>query len=161
MRLTALFLTAALAAGLLGGCARAARDTTGFAVTRQETVQAPFEVTWQAVKHLLRENNYELYTRDKRGLFVAYTEQKGKYTQPRRVKYTIELSPVTSAETAVSVEAVRQVYGVTLLTYPGWHDRKMSDEAAPAALIDQLRAKLSGAPEGTEITEAAAEADPS
>ena len=49
------------------GCARAARDTTGFALNDSALVEAPFEETWQATKAVLREMDLEIYTRDKRG----------------------------------------------------------------------------------------------
>jgi hypothetical protein len=127
------------------GCARAARDTTGFAVQKETTVKAPFEQTWQTVKSVLRDQGYNIYTRDKRGSFVAYTDMhRFLLVQPRRIKYTVEVKPVDADQTSISVQAVRQVYGVTLLTYPDWHDRKMKDESAPAKLVEAVQAKIAG-----------------
>lgn len=145
---------AVLASGLLGGCARAARDTSGFAMTNSATVPAGFEDTWQAVKHVLREADYELYTRDKRGTFVAFTKEKRRLLQPQRVKYTINLSVVAEKETKVDIEAVKQIYGVTLLTYPDWHDRKLSEDAGVQAILEALQAKIAS-PELTPVVEAA------
>lgn len=140
-----------LAAIATTGCARAARDTSGFAVHKDATVAMPFDEAWQAVKGSLREQGYELYTRDKRGTFVAYTDMhRILLIQPSRIKYTVTLTPVNDKETAVTVDAVRQKYGATLPTYPGWHDRPLKDEAAAAALLESVQAKLNGAPVKTE-----------
>ncbi|MBI2435142.1 MAG: hypothetical protein HYV26_19975 [Candidatus Hydrogenedentes bacterium] len=128
----------------LGGCARAARDTTGFSQEQNITVSAPFEQTWQTVKAVLREKGLELYTRDKRGVFVAYTPMKRRLFQPKRVKYTIELAEVSSNETGVYVEMVNQVYGVTLLTYPGWHDRPAADTTGASEILSAVQARISG-----------------
>lgn len=138
-----------LVLGMLAGsgCARAARDTTGFSVQEEATVQAPFEDAWQTVKGVLREQGYDIYTRDKRGAFVAYADaHRVLWTQPRRIKYTIDLAPVSDTETSVRVEAVRQVYGVTLLTYPGWHERRLTENDGAVALLAAVREKLSSAP---------------
>ncbi len=142
--------SALLAVGLLAillitsvGCARAARDTSGFALREQTVVNAPFEDTWHAVKHVLREQGYDIYTRDKRGAFVAYTPmQRALWLQPRRTKFTIEMARKAPEETAVSVESVRQVYGVTLLTHPNWHDREQRDPEASLAILDSIRIAL-------------------
>ncbi len=127
------------------GCARAARDTTGFAVHQELTVKAPFDKTWQAVKEVLRDQGYTIYTRDKRGTFVAYSDvHRFLLVQPRRIKYTVEVKTVDPEQTAITVDAVRQIYGVTLLTYPDWHDRKLKDEKATAELFEAVQGELAG-----------------
>ncbi len=133
-----------LVATTIGGCARAARDTTGFALQNSATINASFEDTWLAVKSVLREQNLEIYTRDKRGVFVAYTPMKRRYLQPKRDKYTIALDPVSDGETAIRIETLSQVYGVTTLTYPGWHDRKARDAGVAEAIIAGVTAKIAG-----------------
>lgn len=135
------------------GCARAARDTTGFAQEQSLSVNAPFEQTWQAVKTVLREQGLELYTRDKRGVFVAYTPMKRTlFIQPHRTQFTIEITEVSSSESTVYVEAVNQVYGVTLLTYPGWHDRPAKDPAGAQTILSAVQAEISGTPSAPEAT---------
>ena len=127
------------------GCVRAARDTTGFAVSKEMTVKAPFDKTWQTVKSVLRDQGYTIYTRDKRGTFVAYSDShRFLLVQPRRVKYTIEVKSVDPEQTSISVDAVRQVYGVTLLTYPDWHDRKLKDEKATEKLFEAVQGEIAG-----------------
>jgi hypothetical protein len=133
---------------LLGGCARAARDTTGFAQAGSASVAAPHEQTWQVVKTVLREQEYEIYTRDKRGTFVAYTPMKRRFFQPHRVKYTIQLTEASSNETHVDIETMNQVYGVTLLTYPGWHDRQTGDSSGADRILQAVQSKIAGAPVG-------------
>ncbi|HOH42267.1 MAG TPA: hypothetical protein PLZ53_04060 [Candidatus Hydrogenedentes bacterium] len=131
------------------GCARAARDTSGFALREETTVASGYENTWQTVKHVLREQGYEVYTMDKRGYFVAYTPLKRiLWMQPKRTKFTVELARLSDNETVIAVESIRQIYGVTLLTHPNWHDRKQNDPAPGAALLEGIRTKLAegGAP---------------
>ena len=136
----------ALVMGAVGGCARTARSTAGYATENSVTLAVPFDDAWQLAKSVLREQGLELYTRDKRGHFVAYSHQKrdlGLFT-PRRVQYTVDLAKTNEQETFVRVEAVRQVYGVTLLTYPGWHDRKTTDTKGVETILQALQTKATG-----------------
>lgn len=130
----------------LFGCAKAARDTAGFAQVESAVVDAPFEDAWQLTKQVLREQEYLIYTRDKRGLFLAFSGQKRRGWTPQRTRFTILLEEVSSSSTRVTVETVRQVYGVTLLTYPGWHDRRMEDNTAALEILEALRQKVEGPP---------------
>lgn len=151
-------ITCVVLATCLGnlGCARAARDTTGFALREESVLNAPFQDAWHAVKRVLLEQGYDLYTRDKRGAFVAYTPMKRVlWAQPRRTKFTIDLAEKSPNETAISIESIRQVYGVTLLTHPNWHDRKQTDPAPAQALLEGIHAKLA---EGQETEAFAGEA---
>ena len=126
------------------GCARAARDTTGFALNDSALVEAPFEETWQATKAVLREMDLEIYTRDKRGRFVAFTDMTRRTLfVPHRVKYTIVLEEESPETTNVMIESIKQVYGVTLLTYPDWHDRKTEDNSVALEILERLKARTS------------------
>ena len=136
-------LLALLLPGLLSGCVRAARDTAGFAQEQKLTVEIPFDEAWQGVKATLQDQELELYTRDKRGTFVAYTPER-KRVVPKRVRYTLLLDAVSEHETTIHVEAVQQAYGVTLLTYPGWHDRKAKGDNGAGDLVTALRSHFSG-----------------
>lgn len=126
----------------LTGCAKDARDTSGFTISDNATVQAPFEQAWQAAKAVLREKKFDLYTRDKRGVFVAYSTAKQHWTANTRTQYTVTLEADGDNATKLTVEAVKQVYGVTLLTYPGWHDRKATDHKESLAIIEAIQAKI-------------------
>ncbi|NLN92833.1 MAG: hypothetical protein GX130_05930 [Candidatus Hydrogenedens sp.] len=156
MRSTVINSFLVLVVALTGlGCARAARDTSGFALREETTVNSSYEDTWQTVKYVLREQGYELYTMDKRGYFVAYSPLKRVlWMQPKRTKFTVELARLSDNETAVAVESIRQIYGVTLLTHPNWHDRKQSDPAPGSALLEGVCARLA---EGGEPAEAFAD----
>jgi hypothetical protein len=136
-----LILFLLLSSAAVTGCARAARDTTGFAVTDSTTANLSFNEAWQQVKAVLREQDYEIYTRDKRGVFVAFSGSKRSLVQYHRIKLTIALEAVSETATKVSVDTLRQVYGVTLLTYPGWHDRKTQDHTRAQALLKAIEAK--------------------
>jgi hypothetical protein len=129
------------------GCARTHEDTTGYAIESSAVVAGPIEDVWQATKTVLREQEYEIYTRDKRGTFVAYTPMKRKLRvfTPKRLQYTIELEEESSNETRVRVETVGQVYGVTLLTYPDWHQRPAEDDGDAQAILAAVQAKIAGA----------------
>lgn len=153
-------LTLCLLAVLLAmvGCARAARDTTGFAMTDSVTVNAGFEDTWQAVKEVLREQKLNIYTRDKRGAFVAYSDTyRTLYIfTPHRTQLTISVESLSSESSKVSIETIDQVYGVTLLTYPNWHDRQTKDNKTALAILEALKARLeaqSAAPKQTAAPE--------
>ena len=133
----------------LAGCASGARDTAGFAVSQTASVNTPFEQAWQTVKAVLREHekpgHFEVYTRDKRGVFVAF-EDTGRqlFLVPSRVQYTVTIEPAGDNASQVTVETIRQVYGVTLLTYPGWHDRPMKDPAKAQGLLGEIQARTAG-----------------
>ena len=134
-----------LALVLLGGCASAPRDKTGFASVDTVVVNAGFEDTWQATKAVLREMEMDIYTRDTAGEFVAFTRMERRYRvlTPKRIKLTIEVHEVSGQRTRVSVETVQQVYGVTPLTYPDWHDRQTNDNELAVSLLDAVKARTS------------------
>ena len=124
------------------GCATAARDTTSFAMVDETTVNAPFEDTWQHTKTVFRERDIILNTRDKRGFFVAFTsESRNLLFVPHRMKYTVQLEEVSASATRVRMESVKQVYGVSLLTYPDWHDRQTTDNAEALEILESIAAK--------------------
>lgn len=139
-----LSLTLLLVAAVAAGCARAARDTSGFAMIDKATVSAPLMDTWQAAKAVLREQAMDIYTRDKRGVLVAYAPMRRSLLVPNRVQFTITMAESSPTSTEITVESVKQVYGVTLLTYPAWHDRKTTDNQQALAILEAVQAKLSG-----------------
>jgi hypothetical protein len=129
----------------LGGCARAAMDTTGYAQMESARIDAPFMETWQAAKAELRDMDLEIYTRDKRGVFVAFTPQgRAFWMQPRRSKFTITLEEAGPNSTTVDIETVSQVYGVTLLTYPDWHERPARETDTARGILERIAARLGG-----------------
>lgn len=144
-------------AALSTGCARAARDTTGFAMEDSAIIEAPFEDAWQMTKAVLRENALEIYTRDKRGTFVAYTPMKRGVLNPKptRTEFTFVLEDLNNNTTQLYATTLDQVYGVTLLTYPGWHDRRTTDNSDTLAIIEAVQAKASGGFQQPVIEESA------
>lgn len=155
-----LFLILLVAAlGTLAGCARTMRNTEGFAITDSVTVNAPVDQAWQFVKEALREGKYDIYTRDKRGVFVAFTPMKRQMLlMPVRTKFTVAVEEETNTTTKVTVESIRQVFGVTPLTYPGWHDRKTTDHSHAQKILDAVCTKAS--PQTPPTQEAVEDAEP-
>lgn len=134
-------IAAAVAALGLVGCATAKKDTTGFAIQHEVVLDQSYPDAWQHVKRTLLAEEFQVYTRDKRGTFVAYTGGNnflGVMNAPRN-RYTIDLESLSSAQTKVTVEVVKQVYGVSLTTYPDWHDRKTNNDEDALALIATLQ----------------------
>jgi len=126
------------------GCATTLPDTGGFESTDAVTIGAGFDETWQATKAVLREMELEVYTRDKSGEFVAFSEMRRQFrvVTPRRVKITIRLEELSAESTSLSVESVEQVYGVKLLTYPDWHDRESVDNELAVTILESVRNRL-------------------
>jgi hypothetical protein len=148
---------------LSNGCARAALDTTGFAVVESAEFDAPFMDAWQAAKAELRAMDLEIYTRDKRGVFVAFTPQgRALWLQPQRSKFTVTLEERRPGRTAVDVETTGQVYGVTLLTYPDWHERPARETDTARAILDGIAMRLGAEPpvRALDLDEAPAELTP-
>jgi len=134
---------------LFNGCARTLKDTSGFAEEKVITVKAPFDKTWQATKETLKEMKLDIYTRDKRGVFVAFDQPKRKWMQLNRIKYEIRLGSVKSEETRIFISAIKQIYGVTLLTNPDWHDRKIKGKTKSDDIIAKIVEKTGGKVETT------------
>lgn len=147
-----------LAVVVTTGCARTARNTEGFAKVDSADVSAAFEDAWQATKAVLRDKKFDIYTRDKRGLFVAYSETKRHLFVPERIQYTIMLDDIAPGTTRVTIETLRQVYGVTLLTYHGWHERKTTDNTVALEILQNIQAKVN-APSTIQEPAEAAEAE--
>jgi hypothetical protein len=139
-----LALSACLAAVVITGCATAKKDTTGFAVQQEVVLDLPYPEAWQHVKHTLVAQEFELYTRDKRGVFIAYTGGKRLlgFNRPR-TQYTLELDSLSSAQTKVTIEAVKQKYGTSLTTYPDWHDRPTEADEDLHSLVAALNGEVS------------------
>ncbi len=126
------------------GCARAARDTSDFAVLDGAIIDAEIADAWIATRDALRKMDLDLYTRDKRGVFIAYSKMDRRLFVPHRQKYTILLEPERDS-TRITVETVDQVYGVTLLTHPDWHDRKTTDNSTALAIIAAVQEEAAAA----------------
>jgi len=135
-----------LALATLGGCATAKKDTTGFAVSRELVVDQPFDEAWLNVKDTLVAQDLTVYTRDKRGFFEAFQgpDNPLPYVRNRRMKYTVDLFPVSRTETRIVVEAMKQVYGTSLRTYPDWHDRKTDDSEMLEILLTEIQNRADG-----------------
>lgn len=104
------------------GCARNRLAKEPVAVNRTATVDAPFEETWESTRDAFLSLELRIYTRDKRGFFVAYSPSKRKLLTPRRMQYTIILEQIAPDQTRIELETIPQRYLISLLTYPSWQD---------------------------------------
>lgn len=146
MKKLAILLCTVLFAAPVLGCARAAKDTTGFAIEDARTIEAPFPAVWQAAKDVLRDKDLQIYTRDKRGEFVAFSDMHRQLLifTPKRSKLTLTLEPLSSEATEARIVTINQVYGVTLLTYPNWHDRETEDSALAKQILAEIQGRATG-----------------
>ncbi len=144
-------VTVLAAALVLTGCARAAKNTDNFAQVDSFASNVSLAEAWPAVRDVLREKELEIYTRDKgdvslassnRGVFVAFSKKRRHLLVPHRTKITVRLDKETASSTKVRVETINQVYGVTLLTHPNWHDRKTVHTNETLALVDAMKTAL-------------------
>lgn len=130
--------TLLIALVVAAGCAGGPPPTPPDVPTASAVLPHDFDTVWQAAKDALREQDYEIYTRDKRGMFVAHTPRKGTFSIPNRARITIVLERVTTSSTRVTVEAVQERYRMPLLRHPGWREQPHVD------LQDRRQAVLDG-----------------
>lgn len=112
---------------LAAGCASAPPPPPPEVAVDSVVLEREFDAVWQATKTALIEQDYEIYTRDLRGMFVAYTKKTGTFSIPNRARITVVLERVTTNSTKVSVEAVQERYRMPLLKYPGWKEQPKVD----------------------------------
>ena len=109
--------------GVGGGCASSApKEPVSVAVNRGDTISAPFDTVWESTRDALLSLELGIYTRDKRGFFVAYGPQRRRLLTPRRMQYTIILERVDVNTTRIELETIPQRYAISLLTVPAWQD---------------------------------------
>ena len=124
---------------LLAGCARGATQAVQVSPSASLVIQSNFEDTWRATKSALREGGYVIYTRDKRGFFVAYLEEAGHRLAPHRTRYTVRLEQLTASSTRVTIDGVHQRYGVTLKTYPAWRNIESEEPMELGSILEQIQ----------------------
>lgn len=141
-------------AALVSGC-KSTPDGAALTPAQMDSVVLPgnFDDVWQATRLGLSQQGYEIYTRDKRGLFVVHTKVRRRlFLFPNRTQLTVTLEQVSADATRVTVETLKQGYRVTLLTYPDWRDSsKPADGDAALALLESIRSALADGGEGTGV----------
>lgn len=110
----------------LYGCASTPEPVTEAQVD-SIVVAADFDEVWQSTKDVLLEQNFDIYTRDKRGMFVAFYQRPTRFTSLNRSRVTIIIERESSSTTRVSVEAVPERYRMPLLRHPGWKEQQNKD----------------------------------
>lgn len=132
---------------LCTGCATKAKtvDTVPVAFVDTMTIPLDYEQAWKLTRDvLLEQEGIEIYTRDKRGLFIVYTDMhREKILYPKRSMLTITLVPDTNTTTKIEVETVAQHYRVSPLTYPGWRDtEEVSEEEVGQEILESIRSTI-------------------
>jgi hypothetical protein len=118
------FIVLLLAAFALPGCATNSDTKAEGAFVDSIIAPIPYDEAWLMMRDVLLDKELEIHTRDKRGLFVVYTDMKRRaLVVPHRTKLTIRLTSETDDSTRIAVESVHQKYGVSLLTHPEWRDQ--------------------------------------
>ena len=118
------------------------------------TIRGSFEEVWQGTRQALLDQSYEIYTRDKRGLFVAYTKVKRRLLIfPHRTQLTVTVEAISRDETRLSVETIHQKYRVSLLTYPDWRDDPDPAEGDEGRVLLEAIKEAIGGGDGVARTE--------
>jgi hypothetical protein len=106
-------------------------------------IPVSFEEAWTMTRDALLEQEYRIYTRDKRGMFIAYTkERRNLLIFPHRIQFTIIIEEVTGETSRVAIESVEQRYKISFLSYPGWvSDVAATPEDTGQSIIDALNSK--------------------
>ena len=129
---------------LASGCATKSTRADNELYVDSMTVPLDFESAWELTRDVLLEHDVEIYTRDKRGLFIVYTAMhRSKLVVPNRTKLTITLEEEGSESTKIAIETISQRYGVSLLTYPGWRDQDSSDPGPESvAILESIKSRI-------------------
>ncbi len=140
----------------VAGCKTTPKEAPPPPPTVSAVVDEDFETVWQETRDELLQQKLFIYTRDKRGLFVVFTDMhRVLLISPRRTKMTISLEPVNAQSTRITVETIKQHYRVTLLTYPDWRDvLKGTDPEQGQNLLNALVAHINGTVEEASTTPA-------
>lgn len=145
MRRFRIVLMVLLAANVVSGCATRKAITTEGAFVDTMIAPVSFDEAWKLTRDVLLEKDVEIYTRDKRGLFVVYT---GMYRRslvvPHRTKLTITLTRESDTSTRIAVETVHQKYSVSLLTHPEWLDQSdVSTDSTGVEILKSIKSIIS------------------
>jgi len=130
-----------------GGCKSTPKPVpipVNIASNIEATVAVSSVEAWAMTRDALVEQGYEIYTRDKSGLFIAYTKEKRNLLLvPHRTQFTIVIEEVTGETSRVAIESVRQRYKISFLSYPGWvSDVEKLPEDTGQSIIDALNSKV-------------------
>lgn len=129
---------------MVSGCTTGKPQQPDEVYVESMTVPLDFASAWQLTRDVLLEEEVEIYTRDKRGLFVVFTEtERRNLITPWRTKLTITLREATPDTTEIAIESVAQRYSVSALTYPGWRDRSYTEKESPGtALLETIKSRI-------------------
>jgi hypothetical protein len=130
---------------VLNGCASTPEKKADGAFVDTMIVPVEYSEAWRVTRDVLLDQDVEIYTRDKRGLFVVYANPyRKKYIFPHRTKLTVTLTSESESSTRIAVETVHQKYSVSLLTHPSWSDQSaVSLDNAGIEVLESIKSIIS------------------
>jgi hypothetical protein len=108
-------------------------------------VAAGFKVVVQLMRDVLRDTPVEIYTRDKRGVYVVFADMRRAFLTPRRLRLVITIEPVAENRSHVTIETFPEAYTVQLLTSPAWRPAAFGDNSLATDIVDSLRKRVNDA----------------
>ena len=105
-------------------------------------VEGEFKLVRTVVRDVLRDSPVEIYTRDKRGIFVVFADMGRAFITPRRLRLVISLRSLSENQTSVTVETFPEAYTVQLLTRPAWRPAAFGDNALAKEILDSLQRRI-------------------
>jgi len=151
-RLSVRSLAALLAATcFLGatGCARvggrSGDATEGTIAPVSADVDAEFTAVRRLMRDVLRDSPVEIYTRDKRGIYVVFADVRRAFFTPRRLRLVITIRPLAENRSRVTIETFPEAYTVQLLTEPAWRPAAFGDNSLAKEILDSLQKRINHA----------------
>jgi len=108
-------------------------------------VDAEFTVVRRLMRDVLRDSPVEIYTRDKRGIYVVFADMRRAFLTPRRLRLVITIRPLAENRSRVTIETFPEAYTVQLLTEPAWRPAVFGDNSLAKEIIDSLQKRINHA----------------
>jgi len=105
-------------------------------------IEAGFTLVRDLVRDVLRDSPVEIYTRDKRGMYVVFASVRRAFLIPRRLRLVITIRPLAENRSRVTVETFAEAYTVQLLTRPAWRPAAFGDNALANEILDSLQKRI-------------------
>ena len=102
-------------------------------------IEVESKLVRDVVRDVLRESPVEIYTRDKRGRFVAFADMGRAFLTPRRLRLVIRLKPVSESKTHLTIQTFPEAYTVQLLTNPAWRPAAFGDNSLAKDILDSIK----------------------
>jgi hypothetical protein len=105
-------------------------------------VEAEFKMVRDLTRDVLRDSPVEIYTRDKRGIYVVFADMRRAFLTPRRLRLVITIQPLAENRTRVTIETFPEAYTVQLLTSPAWRPAAFGDNSLATEILQSLQKRV-------------------